>query len=78
MMKKKTVRLISCIIAGILVAAILGLLVICFQNPLGRLALWAMNGNEIVHDYFYAASGRYPPVSCSSDSTAGTQACRMP
>ena len=42
------------LVRGILVAAILGLLVICFQNPLGRLALWAMNGNEIVHDYFYA------------------------
>ena len=40
------------LVRGILVAAILGLLVICFQNPLGRLALWAMNGNEIVHDYF--------------------------
>ena len=38
------------LVRGILVAAILGLLVICFQNPLGRLALWAMNGNEIVHD----------------------------
>ena len=30
------------LVRGILVAAILGLLVICFQKPLGRLALWAM------------------------------------
>ena len=43
------------LVRGILVAAILGLLVICFPKTLwGDLALWAMNGNEIVHDYFYA------------------------
>ncbi len=32
----------------------LGLLIVILQYPLGETALWAMNGNKLVSDYFYA------------------------
>ncbi len=32
----------------------LGILVLLLQVPLGELALWAMNGGEVVRDYYYA------------------------
>ncbi|MDE5707154.1 MAG: MATE family efflux transporter, partial [Alistipes sp.] len=39
---------------GLLVAVVLGGAVLLLQRPLGELALWAMNGDEIVREYFYA------------------------
>ncbi len=39
---------------AIVVALALGLVVVALQYPLGELALWAMNGNDLVSDYFYA------------------------
>jgi len=36
------------------VAAAMGLLVLLLQYPLGEAALWAMNGNRTVSDYYYA------------------------
>lgn len=32
----------------------LGLLIVLLQYPIGKTALWAMNGNNLVSDYFYA------------------------
>lgn len=39
---------------ALVVAAALGLLLVVLQWPLGELALWAMNGDEMTRDYFYA------------------------
>lgn len=36
------------------VSVLLGLAILVFQYPLGELSLWAMNGNAMVADYFYA------------------------
>ncbi len=36
------------------ISAILGILVLLLQYPLGELSLWMMNGNQMVSDYFYA------------------------
>lgn len=36
------------------VSALMGVLVLLLQVPLGELALWAMNGNQVVSDYYYA------------------------
>lgn len=39
---------------ALVVAAVLGLLLVALQWPIGELALWAMNGDEMTRDYFYA------------------------
>lgn len=39
---------------SLVVAAVLGLLLLALQIPLGEIALWAMNGDELTRDYFYA------------------------
>mgnify|MGYP002543585064 CR=1 FL=1 len=36
------------------VSAVMGVLMILLQYPVGELALWAMNGSEMTRDYFYA------------------------
>ena len=36
------------------ISAILGVLVLVLQYPLGELSLWMMNGSKMVSDYFYA------------------------
>lgn len=42
------------LVRSILVSVVLGILVITLQRPLGEGALWALNGNQVVRDYFYA------------------------
>ena len=42
------------LVRSLLVSALLGVLMLALQRPLGELALWAMNGNQIVREYFYA------------------------
>lgn len=39
---------------ALVVAAALGLLLVVLQLPLGEVALWAMNGDEMTREYFYA------------------------
>ena len=36
------------------VSIIMGVCFVLFQIPIGEAALWAMNGGEMTHDYFYA------------------------
>ncbi len=36
------------------VSAVMGVLMLALQWPVGELALWAMNGSEMTRDYFYA------------------------
>ena len=36
------------------ISAVLGLIVLLLQYPLGEFSLWMMNGNQMVSDYFYA------------------------
>ena len=36
------------------ISAILGVLMLILQYPLGEFSLWMMNGNQMVSDYFYA------------------------
>ena len=36
------------------ISAVLGILVLILQYPLGELSLWMMNGSQMVSDYFYA------------------------
>lgn len=38
---------------ALIIAVVLGIGVILLQYPLGELSLWAMNGNELVSNYFY-------------------------
>ncbi len=42
------------LVRAIVVALTMGLLVLLFQVPIGKLALWMMNGGEVVRDYYYA------------------------
>ena len=42
------------LVRAVTVAGVLGLAIWLLQIPLGRFALWMMNGNEMVSDYFYA------------------------
>lgn len=42
------------LVRAVSISAILGVLVLLLQYPLGELALWMMNGNQMVSDYFYA------------------------
>ena len=42
------------LIRAVGISAILGLLVLILQYPLGELSLWMMNGSQMVSDYFYA------------------------
>ncbi len=44
----------SMLVRAVSISAILGVLVLLLQYPLGELALWMMNGNQMVSDYFYA------------------------
>ena len=39
---------------SLVVAALLGVLIVLLQVPLGEATLWAMNGDELTRDYFYA------------------------
>ena len=41
------------LLRALVIAVVLGLAVILLQYPLGELSLWAMNGNELVAEYFY-------------------------
>ncbi|MBR6757711.1 MAG: MATE family efflux transporter [Bacteroidaceae bacterium] len=41
------------LLRAIVIAAVLGVAVLLLQYPLGEASLWAMNGNELVADYFY-------------------------
>ena len=42
------------LVRAVTVAGVLGLAIWLLQIPLGQFALWMMNGNEMVRDYFYA------------------------
>lgn len=42
------------LVRAVVVAGALGVIICALQLPLGKAALWMMNGNEMVHDYFYA------------------------
>ena len=57
------------------VSAVMGVLMILLQYPVGELALWAMNGSATT---FTPASGPFRRASCSSGSTAGSRGCRTP
>ncbi len=39
---------------ALVVAAVLGVLLVVLQWPIGEVALWVMNGDEMTRDYFYA------------------------
>ena len=39
---------------AVAVSALLGVVMLLLQYPLGELSLWVMNGNQMVSDYFYA------------------------
>ena len=36
------------------VSGVMGVLMVLLQYPVGEMALWAMNGSQMTHDYFYA------------------------
>lgn len=42
------------LVRAMLVAGAMGLLMLVVQYPLGELALWGLNGNEMTREYFYA------------------------
>ena len=42
------------LLRAIVIAVVLGAGVLLLQYPLGELSLWAMNGNDLVAEYFYA------------------------
>ena len=42
------------LVRAMVVAAGMGLLMLALQYPLGELALWGLNGNEMTRAYFYA------------------------
>ncbi len=39
---------------AVVVAIAMGILTLALQSPIGKLALWAMNGNEMTEAYYYA------------------------
>ncbi len=41
------------LLRALVIALLLGVAVLVLQYPIGQLSLWAMNGNELVADYFY-------------------------
>ena len=41
------------LIRSVIIAITLGIAVLLLQYPIGELSLWAMNGNELVSEYFY-------------------------
>ncbi len=41
------------LLRAIVIAAALGVAVLLLQYPIGEASLWAMNGNDLVADYFY-------------------------
>lgn len=41
------------LLRALVIALLLGVAVLALQYPIGQLSLWAMNGNELVADYFY-------------------------
>ena len=42
------------LVRALLVAGGMGLLMLLLQYPLGELALWGLNGNDMTREYFYA------------------------
>ena len=42
------------LVRALSVAAVMGVLMVLLQYPLGELALWAMNGSQMTRGYFYA------------------------
>ncbi|MCM1151629.1 MAG: MATE family efflux transporter [Alistipes sp.] len=42
------------LVRALAVAALMGVVMVALQWPVGELALWAMNGGEMTRDYFYA------------------------
>ena len=42
------------LVRAMVVAAGMGLLMLALQYPLGELALWGLNGNDMTREYFYA------------------------
>lgn len=42
------------LVRAVVISLALSAIVLIFQQPLGRLSLWLMGGNEIVADYFFA------------------------
>ena len=41
------------LLRSLIIALLLGVAVLTLQYPIGELSLWAMNGNELVAEYFY-------------------------
>ena len=41
------------LLRSVIIAIVLGVAVLLFQYPIGELSLWAMNGNDLVAEYFY-------------------------
>ena len=42
------------LVRAVVISAVLGVLVLLLQYPLGELSLWVMGGSQMVSDYFYA------------------------
>lgn len=42
------------LLRAVLISVVLGFAVLLLQYPLGEMSLWAMNGNDLVAEYFYA------------------------
>ncbi|MBR5003119.1 MAG: MATE family efflux transporter [Bacteroidaceae bacterium] len=41
------------LLRSVIIAIVLGVAVLALQYPIGELSLWAMNGNDLVAEYFY-------------------------
>ena len=50
------------LVRALLVAGGMGLLMLLLQYPLGELALWGLNGNDMTREYFYARIWAVPAV----------------
>ena len=44
----------SMLVRAVAVSAVLGVVMLLLQYPLGELSLWMMNGSQLVADYYYA------------------------
>ncbi|MBQ5693071.1 MAG: MATE family efflux transporter, partial [Alistipes sp.] len=42
------------LVRAVAVSAVLGVVMLLLQYPLGELSLWMMNGSQLVADYYYA------------------------
>ena len=51
---KDFVTTTAMLVRAVAISALLGVVVLALQYPLGELSLWMMNGSEMVADYFYA------------------------